>query len=221
MNRETVVIEQLQHSVKMREKFFHHWSLLAAGIFSLLIPFVQSLQHIENTNLFICIELTLASVVALSSLRNYIGSILMWHYVRENIGHTDKMAKRKILGKLNQCIEFCAIAGLIVSIALAIVFLNDNIFHRKAAAVIQDCAWTKVEVAAKPAVQGVADEEAKKGLDQCLLGCDNTDDSLCAFNCQSTNRWESSWPAQDAYEYWRESTDEEYKNCLRQNGINE
>ncbi|KKP37801.1 MAG: hypothetical protein UR28_C0026G0007 [Candidatus Peregrinibacteria bacterium GW2011_GWF2_33_10] len=119
--------EQGLESNQLREKFFFHWAILAAGTFSLLIPFVQSLENIVSPKLFIAVEILLILSIISSSLRNFFWAKTTWYWAEINAGITKNKKLKDKYHKFALSLEFFSIIFYIVGIFLGLVFVNLNI----------------------------------------------------------------------------------------------
>lgn len=131
MNRKQILFEvllkQSSHSRELGTKFFFHWALLATGIFSLLIPFIQGLKRVIYPDLFIVISILLVISIVFSSITNFITAKVLWYIFEKNNGDDTNQKLLDFLSKNNKYIQFISIFSFVMAIIFILFFVNSNL----------------------------------------------------------------------------------------------
>lgn len=110
--------KKAEHLGSLQEKFYFHFSILAGGTFTVLIPFVQHLSEVKNLGYVKFASFCLLLSVMASLLVNFF-LIYVWRYAAlfsKDEGYS-KVAKVVILAK-----EVCLVIALI-SYPTALIFI--------------------------------------------------------------------------------------------------
>ena len=120
MNQENFEKVNLEYGFNAAKDFFLHWSLLAGGTLTLMVPFVESLHtKVADGYLFILSGICLLIALISSSLIVYMGAYISWN-------NATKVISKKIL-KFQQFSNPIAIISYVIGIILAFIFISINI----------------------------------------------------------------------------------------------
>ena len=110
----------LEYGFNAAKDFFLHWSLLAGGTLTLLIPFVESLHGtVTDVYLFVLSGICLLISLLSSSLIVYTGAYISWN-------NATKTNSAKLI-KVQRFSNPIAIVSYILGIILTFVFISLNI----------------------------------------------------------------------------------------------
>ncbi len=114
--------EWLKESYELGKKFFYSWSILSAGTFTLLIPFIQSLQgNIKYKFLLFLIEILLLTSLLSSSIHPWVASKIAY---KNAFPEEERTNFYITFQKIN---HIGAIWSYVAAVILIIIFLNINI----------------------------------------------------------------------------------------------
>ncbi|MBI4086070.1 MAG: hypothetical protein HY433_02420 [Candidatus Liptonbacteria bacterium] len=120
MDQDHIERKSLEYAFDAGLKFFLHWSLLAGGTLTLMIPFVQSLKGVMVYRyLFIASEICLIISLISSSLVVFGASQISWSNATK--------AETKGIAKMQGINYKVAIVAYIAGIILAFFFINANL----------------------------------------------------------------------------------------------
>ncbi len=128
MSEEKDESQWYQDSKELGKTFFDRWSILSGGTFTLLIPFIQSLDgNIKYPVLLVVIESILLVALLTSSLHSWIASeISYYNSLTETDEKDEKMQKFYVVAqRINHRV---AIFSYPIAVVLLLIFINSNIF---------------------------------------------------------------------------------------------
>lgn len=114
-----------EDSKELGKSFFSSWSILSAGTFTLLIPFIQSLQgNIKSKLILLILEILLLVSLITSSLHPFIASQISLYNAFPNL-RTKSYKFYVIYQRINHILS---ITSYLIAIILLLIFVNINLF---------------------------------------------------------------------------------------------